>query len=144
VQLFTTLRKVDPKTPSEQAAYAKWLDERADREEARTARIHGAVGVIPLPLWMVLFFSSGVILLFLLFFADSEESAVVQALLMGTVVSVIVSMLLLVQFLDNPFHPGVGGLRPVAMERTLKIIDQELPVAGGGIDPPCDVAGNPT
>ena len=39
----------------EQAAYAKWLDQRLDREAARSARIHGAVGVIPAPLWLVLF-----------------------------------------------------------------------------------------
>ena len=31
-QLFKTLQKVDPQTPSEQAAYSKWLDARADRE----------------------------------------------------------------------------------------------------------------
>jgi hypothetical protein len=80
----------------------------------------------------------------MLFFADSAERAVVQALLMGSVVSVIVSMLLLLQFLDNPFHGGFGGLRPVAMERTLKVMDQELDVVGRDIRPPCDAAGNPT
>ena len=47
IRLFQTLRTVDPQTPSEQAAYSKWLDERSDREEARSDRIHGAVGVIP-------------------------------------------------------------------------------------------------
>ena len=51
-------------------------------------------------------------------------------------------MLLLLQFLDSPFHPGVGGLRPVAMQRTLRIMDQELKI----VDPvpiPCDAHGNP-
>ena len=48
----------------------------------------------------------------LLFFADSGERAIVQALLMGSVTSVIVSMLLLLTFLNNPFHEGIGGLRP--------------------------------
>ena len=33
----------------------KWLDQRSDREEARADRTHGAEGVIPLPLWIVLF-----------------------------------------------------------------------------------------
>ena len=37
---------------------------------------------------------------------------------MGGVVSVIVTMLLLLSFLDDPFHSGVGGLQPEAMERT--------------------------
>jgi hypothetical protein len=142
LEMFRTFRTFDPETPSEQAAYSKWLDERSDREEARSDRVHGAVGVIPLPVWLVLFFISGLVFVFLLFFADSGEPAFVQALLMGTVVAVIVSMLLLVQFLDNPFHSGVGGLRPVAMERTLRIIDQELDAARLDLRLPCDERGN--
>jgi hypothetical protein len=78
-----------------------------------------------------------------LFFADRGERAVVQALLMGTVVSVIVTMLILLQFLDNPFHGGVGSLRPVAMERTLLIIDEEVQVSGQDETLPCDTRGNP-
>ncbi len=144
VELSRTFQTIDPQTPSQQAAYSKWLDERSAREDARNDRVHGAVGVIPVPLWVVLFFTSGVIGLYLLFFADSGERAVVQALLMGSVVSVVVSMLLLLQFLDNPFHDGVGGLRPVAMERTLKVLDQELRVNGGDVRPPCDARGTAT
>ena len=112
------------------------------REEARNDRIHGAIGVIPSPLWIVLFFTSGLIFFYMLFFADSGERAVTQAMLMGTVVAVIVSMLLLLQFLDNPFHPGVGSLRPVAMERVLTVIDEELALAGDRTPPPCDRRGN--
>src|SRR4051812_4283175 len=55
VALFRTLQGIEPKTASEQAAYSKWLDQRFDREAARSTRIHGAVGVIPTPLWLVLF-----------------------------------------------------------------------------------------
>jgi hypothetical protein len=142
VKLFQTILKTDPQTPSEQAAYAKYLDERSTREAARGDRVHGAQGVIPDPLWIVLLFSSAVIFTFMLFFADSGERAVVQAMLMGSVVSVIVSMLLLLQFLNDPFHDGIGGLRPVAMERTLKIIDQQLTASGLHVDPPCDARGN--
>jgi hypothetical protein len=144
VKMFETLRRVDPQTPAQEAAYGKWLDQRSDREAARNDRVHGAVGVIPTPLWVVLFFAASVIGLYMLFFADSGERAVVQALLMGSVVSVIVSTLLLLQFLDNPFHSGFGGLRPVAMERTLQVIAQELDGAGAAIRLPCDAAGNPT
>src|SRR4029077_7739458 len=131
------------KTATEQAAYGKWLDERSAREEARSDRIHGAIGVIPVPLWLVLFFTSALIFVYTLFFADSGERAVVQGLMMGTIVAVIVSMLLLLQFLDNPFHDGIGSLRPVAMQRTLKIIDQELAPAQRRLRLPCDSAGNP-
>ena len=142
VKLFETLETVDPQTPSEQAAYGKWLDERSAREEARDDRIHGAIGVIPTPLWVVLFFTSTLIFVYMLFFADSGERAVVQALMMGTVVSVVVVMLLLLQFLDNPFRDGIGGLRPDAMRRTLQVIDQELSATERRMDFPCDARGN--
>jgi hypothetical protein len=142
VKLFRTLAGVDPQTPTQQAAYSKWLDQTSDREEARSDRVHGAIGVIPTPLWLVLFFTSFVIFVYMLFFADSGEGPVVQGLLMGTVVSVIVAMLLLLQFLDNPFHDGVGGLHPDAMKRTLLILDQQLDAVGFVSTPPCDAAGN--
>src|SRR3954447_8275064 len=90
VALFRTLRTVQPESATEQAAYGKWLDQTSDREEARSDRVHGAVGVIPTPLWVVLFFTAFVIFVYMLFFADSGERVVVQGLLMGTVVSVLI------------------------------------------------------
>ena len=56
--------------------------------------------------------------------------------------AVIVAMLLLLQFLNNPFHSGIGGLKPIAMERSLKIIDQELQIANRHEALPCDLRGN--
>jgi hypothetical protein len=142
VDMFRTVRTVEPQTAAEQSAYDRWLDQTSAREEARSARIHGAVGVIPSPLWIVLFLTAALIFVFVLFFADSGERALVQALLMGTVVSGLVMMMLLLYALDNPFHSGFGGLRPVAMERSLQIIDQDLAVSGLHLTLPCDTAGN--
>ena len=141
-EMFRTLRTVKPQTVTEQSAFDTWLAQRSAREAARNARIHGAVGVIPTPLWVVLFFTSGLIFVYMLFFADSGERAVVQGLLMGTVASGITAMLLLLNSLNNPFHEGIGGLRPVAMERTLQIIAQEREIAGIDTPPPCDARGN--
>ncbi len=141
--MFRTLMTVKPKSPSEQAAYAKWLDERADREDARADRVHGAEGVIPVPLWSVLVQIAAIIFLFMLFFADSAERAVVQATMIGGVAIVITSTLLVVLFLNNPYHSGVGGLRPVAMERAIRILDQESAEVGIELDPPCDERGAP-
>ena len=143
VELFQTVRGVEPETASEQSAYDKWLDQTSTREEARLDRVHGAVGVIPTQLWVVLFFVAAVIFVFMLFFADRGERVVVQAVLMGAVVSVIVAMLLLLRGLDDPFHDGVGGLQPVAMERTLVIVDEALAAIGLDIPIPCDAAGTP-
>jgi Protein of unknown function (DUF4239) len=140
-QLFRTLKTVEPQTASEQSAYDKWLDQTADRESARIDRIHGAVGVIPTPLWIVLLFISVVIFVFMLFFADRAEGPITQAVLMGSVTAVIAAMLLLIRFLDSPFHSGVGGVRPVAMERTLRVMEEEIRITGRRIVPPCDAEG---
>ena len=142
-EMFRTLQTVDPQTPTEQTAFDTWLGQREAREAARSDRIHGAVGVIPTPLWIVLFFTAGLIFVYMLFFADSGERAIVQALLMGTVVAVIASMLLLLTLLDDPFHEGIGGLRPVAMERALQVIHQELQIDDEQLTLPCDARGNP-
>jgi Protein of unknown function (DUF4239) len=143
VELFRTFQTVQPQTSSQETAYGKWLDQTSDREAARIDRIHGAVGVIPAPLWVVLLTISVVIFVFMLFFADSGERAITQAVLMGSVALVVCAMLLLIRFLDSPFHEGVGGVRPVAMERTLDIIDQALRAANQRVALPCDARGNP-
>jgi hypothetical protein len=65
----------------------------------------------------------------------------VQATMIGGVAIVISSTLLVVLFLNNPYHSGVGGLRPVAMERGLRILDQEATQVGIKLDLPCDERG---
>jgi hypothetical protein len=142
VTMFATLKMTEPRSASEQAAYGKWLDQRTDREEARADRTHGAEGVIPDPLWIVLFVSAGIIFLFMLFFADSAERAIVQATMMGSVAIVITSTLLLLWFLDNPYHRGLGALRPDAMERTLQLLKPETGIAGRAFEIPCDSQGS--
>jgi hypothetical protein len=142
VKLFRTLQSVEPKTASEQAAYGKWLDQITDVEEARRDRIHGASGVIPSPLWLVLFLTGAVIFVYILFFADSGERAVSQGMLMGSVVLVVTMTLALLWFLDNPYHGGFGSLKPVAMERTLDTLDQARRVVGQSGPLPCDSEGH--
>jgi amino acid transporter len=143
VALFRTLKVTHPKSVEEQTAYDKWLDRTADREQARNDRIHGAVGVIPGTLWVVLFFISAAIFVFMLFFADSAERAATQALMMGAVIAVITATLLLIRFLDDPFRDGYGGLKPVAMERTLGILDIQRRVVRDQGPLPCDAGGKP-
>lgn len=144
VATFRILRTVEPKSASEQAAYAKWLDQRSDREDARADRTHGAEGVIPVPLWIVLLLSAVTIFVFMLFFADSAEGVGVQATMMGGVAIVISSTLLLLWFLDHPYHAGIGSLRPVAMERAIRTLDQEAANVSGKLTIPCDERGIPT
>ena len=141
VELFRTVRLYQPRTPVEESAYDKWLDHTAEREAARIDRLHGAVGVIPSPLWVVLILLSIVIVAYMLFFADSAERARTQAMLMGSVAATIAAMLLLIQFLDSPFKEGPGGIQPVAMERILRTFDEALVAVGRASEPPCNERG---
>ena len=143
VTMFRTLQTIEPQKASEEAAYGKWLDQQSDRQVGRVDRTHGAEGVIPTPLWIVLFISAGIIFLFMLFFADIGERAFVQATMMGGVAVVISSMLLLLWFLDNPYHSGVGGLAPKAMERTLNLLNEQAKLVGAPIGNACDARGAP-
>ena len=140
LRMFRITKTVAPQTASEQAAYGKWLDQRTDREDARGDRTHGAEGVIPLPLWIVLFLSAIAILVFMMFFADSAERAVVQATMIGGVgTRDHVEGLLVV--LDHPYHSGPGGLQPIAMKRTSSILVHDALVLGQKLTTPCDRHG---
>ena len=142
-ELFRTISTVKPRTATEQSAYDRWMDETADRQQARIDRVHGAEGIIPSPLWLVLFVISGVIFVYMLFFADRAEGAVTQGMLMGSVTVVISLLLLLLMFFDHPHGGGVGRLQPPAMERTSGLIATQADLAGLTVTSPCDEKGNP-
>ena len=139
--MFRTLRTVEPQTATEQSAFDEWLGQRSAREAARQDRIHGAVGVIPTPLWLVLFLSAGLVFVYMLFFADRAERAVSQAMLIGSATTVVVATLLAITMLDNPYKPGLGAIEPAAMERTLTLIEQARTVVGSPDSYPCDARG---
>jgi hypothetical protein len=141
VSMFRSLQTVRPESSTEQSAYDKWLDLTSDREEARRDRIHGAAGIVPASLWVVLLFAAGVIFVFMLFFADSGERAVSQAMLIGSATAIVAVTLLAIWTLDNPYRPGVGSLRPAAMERTLDILDEARSVVNQSGPLPCDEQG---
>lgn len=141
-ELFRTISTVDPKTATEQSAYDRWMDQTADREQARIDRVHGAEGIIPGPVWIALFVIAGAIFAYMLFFADRAEGAVTQGMLMGSVTVVITVLMFLLVFFDHPHGGGAGRLQPTAMKRTLGLIDVQLELAGLSVTPPCDEAGN--
>jgi hypothetical protein len=45
-ELFHTLQSVNPQTATEQSACDRWMDQTAQREQARLARLHGAQGIM--------------------------------------------------------------------------------------------------
>jgi hypothetical protein len=141
IALFRSLQLVNPKTAGEQAAYSKWLDQTSDREEGRRDRLHGAEGIIPTSIWLVLFLIAGVVFAYMLFFADSGEGAVSQAMLMGSATTVIVVTLAAINALDNPYRDAVGQIKPVAMERSLRILDSARAVLNVRAPVACDARG---
>jgi hypothetical protein len=141
IALFRSLKLADPKAATEQSAFDDWLDQTFSREEARRDRVHGAAGIIPDSIWIVLFLTAGVVFVYMLFFADSAELARSQAMLMGSATTIVVVTLLAINTLDNPYRPGVGDIRPGAMERTLRILDEARAVVDDTAPPPCDETG---
>ncbi len=142
--LFVTIKDVEPTSPSEQAAYAKWLEQRSAREAARQARVLTDEGVIPSPLWFVLLISGGIVWAFVFLFADRGEGAFVQSVLIAAVTAMLVSGLLLVRFLDQPYNPGSGSLKPVAMEQALTQMDELITTLHLDVPPLCDADGRAT
>ena len=141
VVLFEEIQDTNPKGVPEETAYAKFLDQTSDREEARRDRTHGAEGVIPSSLWIVLLFGAVVIFAYMLFFADPAEGPVTQGMLVGSVTAVITAMLLLLVFLDNPYREAPGSLQPTAMERTLVTLDEARRALGLTAPVPCTAEG---
>ena len=143
LSMFRTLQGIEPETASEQSAFDSWLGQTNARGEARRDRLHAADGIVPLPVWLVLLLSAMLVLGYLLFFADSGERATVQALLAGSVTAVIVASLLVLASLNRPYDQSIGGIQPVAMERTLEIIGSARDALGLDEPLPCDPAGQP-
>jgi Protein of unknown function (DUF4239) len=144
VALFRSLRLAEPSTGPEQSAYDKWLDQTSEREEARRDRLHGASGIIPTSVWIVLFLIAGVVFAYLLFYADSAERARSQAMLIGSATTIVVATLLALTALDHPYGAAPGSIEPVAMERTLRLLDAARDVVGDDAPLPCDEEGQAT
>jgi hypothetical protein len=143
IRLFRSLQPIEPTSNSEQSAYDAWLSLTQAREEARRDRLHAADGIVPLPVWLVLFFTAGLILVYVRFFADSGESASAQGIMAGSVAAVVVASLLVLGALNRPYQSDIGGLRPVAMERTLALVEEARTNLELDDTAPCDPQGRP-
>ena len=140
-EMFFTIKSVKPATGVEQSAYERWMNQSLERQQARIDRLHGADGIIPLPVWVVLFLISGLIFAYVLFFADPDERAVTQGMLVGSVSVVVSLLMLLLMFFNHPHGDGLGTLRPTAMERSLGLIQAQTQLLGLDVRPPCDPQG---
>jgi hypothetical protein len=144
VALFRSIRAAETESPDEQTAFAKWLDQTSDREEARRDRVHGATGITPATVWIVLLLTAVIIFGYMLFFADSAEMKRSQAMLVGSATTVVVITVLAIYALDNPYRPGPGSIQPTAMERSLEVLDEARTALNVDAPIPCDEEGVPT
>ncbi len=141
--MFRTLETVEPRSATEQSAYDRWMDQTLAREQARLTRIHGAEGIIPFPLWIIMFVIAAMLFAYMLFFADSGERAVTQGVLMASVAVVVSFLLLILIFLDRPYGEGAGKLQPIAMERSLRLMSSVEQAIDLDLTPPCGSDGTP-
>jgi hypothetical protein len=143
IELFETFTKVVPKTAAQQAAYSKWLDQTTDRQSDRLDRIQAGDGVIPGPLWLILFVTGALVALYAFLFADPDEHLLPQAVIAGTIAAMLAISLLVIQFLNNPYSPGNGSLKPTEMTNVLGQMTAATKALKLHVVIPCDATGRP-
>jgi hypothetical protein len=137
--LGAALRRIDVRTPKQEAAFLQLLEQEANRVEARRMRLSEATRDLPAPVWVILGLGAGLTLGFALLFADRRESFLVQGSIIAAIGALVTAGLLLVWFLDNPYADESGSIKPTEMERQLEIVEHEQ----RDVEPPCDLAGEP-
>lgn len=126
-----------PHDARQEAAYAQWFDEVAQRRDGRRERLAEASPTLPIPLWFALGIGATLTLAYMVVQADKRETVVIQAIPIASVAAIITAGLLVVVFLENPYGGGNGSIKATEMTRTLERIDH-------GVQAPCDERGHPT
>jgi hypothetical protein len=126
----------EPHGARQEAAYAQWFDEQAQRREGRRERLAGATPMVPLSLWFVLGIGASLTIAYMCAQADRREGLLVQSIPIGFVTAMVTAGMLVVSFLDHPYANESGGIKPTEMRQTLARIDH-------GSATPCDERGIP-
>jgi hypothetical protein len=137
IQVTSSELRLD--SPVMQEAFASMLEEQDERSVGRRERLAEAGAVVSTPVWLTLGVGGLVVVLAALLFADPRERFLVQASLLAAVTVMVVTGLLLVWFLDHPYEDAAGSVKPVAMQLTIEIMQDERP----GLPRLCDTSGNP-
>ncbi|HVQ53210.1 MAG TPA: hypothetical protein VMS92_24495 [Mycobacterium sp.] len=135
-KLHGDFANTEPQGARQEAAYAQWFDEEAQRREGRRERLAEATPSVPLPLWFVLVIGASLTITYMCAQADRREGVLIQSLPVGFVTALLTAGMLVVLFLDHPYAGGTGSIQPTEMRRTLTTIDH-------GSAAPCDEHGIP-
>jgi hypothetical protein len=136
----TTVDKATVESPKQETGLDKFFDETLERDKGRRGRIIESQGVIPAPLWAMLYIGTGGIIGYVLLLGSTKERAIVQGLQVAAVTGFIVISLLLVNFLNHPFRGEPGSLEPTSMQFGLQEMTRD---GGSALTLPCDTNGRP-
>jgi hypothetical protein len=114
-------------SPTAQAAFSNLAAADDDRTTGRRERLAEGLAVISTPVWFTLVVGGAVVILAGLLYADPRERFLVQASLVAAVTIMVVAGLVLVWFLDHPFEDSTGSIRPVEMQRSIRVMDAREP-----------------
>lgn len=106
-------------SPRQQVAFQDLLTQAATRTTARQQRLSDDTPTVPTPLWLALVLAGCVAVALQLGMADPEERLTVQGLQIAGVAAIVATGLLIINFLDHPYAPHIGGIHPTAMRHTL-------------------------
>ncbi len=120
-----SVEAVDLTNRKQESGFEKFFDETIEREAGRRGRLQEANGVVPAPMWFILVLGAGCLLGYVLLFADSGERILPQSALIGIVTALVVTSLLLVDFLDHPYRNKTGSITPDSMQLTLQTMERD-------------------
>ena len=127
------------RSPREQVAFQDLLTQAVARTTGRQGRLSDDTPTVPTPLWIGLVFAGCVAVALQLAMAAQEERLTVQGLQVGGVAAIVATGLLIINFLDHPYAPHVGGIQPSAMRHSLGLMRGLEP----GLSPACSSNGRP-
>ena len=141
-QIHTKVDTAPVDSARTEVALGHWLNEMTERREGRRARLGEASGDIPAPVWLMLVAGALVTVLYILIFADRRERWWVQGAMMGTIAGLVVTSLLVIDFLDHPFVEDGAYIPPDEMTTTLRLFEESI-ANGPPVTFPCDEQGRP-
>jgi len=141
-EIETTVDEAPIDSARSEIALSQWLSEMTERREGRRARLSEASSDIPAPVWLMLLAGALVTVLYILIFADRRERWWVQAAMMGTITGLVVSSMLVIDFLDHPFIEDGAFIPPEEMTTSLRLFEEQI-AGGPPVTFPCDDQGRP-
>jgi hypothetical protein len=141
-QIETTIDEMPIDDGVSQIALGHWLDEQAVRREGRRARLAESAPTVPAAVWSMLVLGAVLTVSYVVVFADRRERWWTQAVMVGSITGLIVSGLLVINFLDRPYQEDGAYIAPTEMQTSVRLIEDAI--ADAGTQLPCDAEGRPS